>query len=272
MTNIYDFFDDIVCINLDISNKRKIHCQNIFNQFNIPARFFTATKHPYGGLYGCFDSHIQIVKYAYEAGLHNILVFEDDVMQSPSYSEEKLAKAIDFMQSSDDWDIFYLGYSFMFETFETGFTSIPSHGIRISKDIMQYNAGTTVALCYSRRAMKRIIDTYYDYIGIIHYDQYLSAFIGLKNYCILPIIFQQNFAFDYNIESQHGMEMIMRSILYPIDSSINFTYKISKFHYDFTINAYKRYYKYVFLMTVSVILHIIKRTLLRNITKYNISI
>lgn len=272
MANIYDFFDDIVCINLDISKERRIHCQKIFNEFNIPARFFTATKHQKGGLYGCFDSHVQIVKYAYETGLDNILVFEDDVMPSLSYSEEKLATAVEFMNSSDEWDIFYLGYSFMFETFKTGFTSISSHGIRISKDIIQYNAGTTVALCYSRKAMKKIIDTYFDYIGIIHYDQYLSAFIDLKNFCITPIIFQQNLRFNYNIEAQHGMEIIMKNILYPIDYSLNFTYKMSKFHYDFSRNAYKRYYKYAFLITVSIILHIIKRSLLKSISKYNISI
>lgn len=272
MTNVYDFFDDIVCINLDISTERKICSQNMFDKYNIPARFFTATKHPNGGLYGCFDSHVQVVKYAYESGLDNILVFEDDVMSAPSYSEEKLVKAIEFMQSSDDWDIFYLGYSLIFETFETGFTNIHSHGMRISKDIMQYNAGTCVALCYSRKAMKRIIDTYYEYIGIIHYDQYLAGFIDFKNFCIMPILFQQNFKLNYNIESQHGMEMIVRNIFYPIDSYVNFTHKMSKFHYDFTTNVYNRYYKYAFLITVSITLHMIKRSLIKNISKYNISI
>lgn len=272
MSNIYDFFDDIVCINLNISKERKLHCQNVFKKLNIPARFFTAQKHPYGGFYGCFHSHIEVVKSAYERGLDNILVFEDDVLPSPSYSEEKLAKAIEFLISSEEWDVFYLGYSFMFETYETGFTSIVSHGIQLSDDIMQYNAGTAVAICYSRRAMKRILETYEDYIGLIHYDQYLCASIDLKNYCIMPIIFQQNYCLDFNIESQHGMEYIVRNILYPIDARINFTYCMSLMHYNYIMNAYRRYYKYVFLITVSMILHIIKRTLVKKIVKYNIVI
>lgn len=263
MSNIYDFFDDIVCINMTISTDRKEHIKMIFNKFNIPVRFFTTEKHPNGGLYGCFDSHIQIIKSAYHRGLDNILVFEDDSMPSPSYSEEKLAKAIEFMKSSDDWDVFYLGYSFIFETYETGLTCLPSHGIRVSKDIMQYNAGTTHAICYTRKAIRKILDTYQDYIGYIHYDQYLASEIDLKNYCILPMIFQQNFKLTNNIESLHGMEVIVRNIFYPIDASLNVMYKISKFHYDITTNAYRRYYKYLFLIIVSILLNIIKRLLVR---------
>lgn len=270
MDDIYDFFDDIVCINLTISRDRRMHVENIFQKYNIPGRFFITDKHPYGGLYGCFDSHIKVVKSAYERGLNNILVFEDDFTPSPSYSEEKIAKAIEFMRSSDDWDIFYFGYSFMMETYEHGVTFFPTHGVRVSKDIIQYNAGMAHALCYSRNAMKKIIDTYQDYIGILHYDKYITGSIELKNYCILPIIFQQVFDTKYNIEPQNAMEIIIRKILYPIDTSINFTYNISKFHYDLTTNAYRRYYKYMFLITTSIILHIIKRYLLR--IKYNIII
>lgn len=269
MTNIYDFFDDIVCINLDISKKRKQHCESIFNKFNIPVRYFTVQKHPYGGIYGCFDSHIQIVKSAYERGLDNILVFEDDVMLSPSYSEEKLAKAVEFMQYSDEWDIFYFGYPFLFETYETGLTSIQTHGIKVSKDIWQYNAGTTVALCYSRKAMEAILKTYQDYIGVIHYDQYLVASIELNGFCITPIIFQQNFSLDFNIESHNLLEFVNRNLFYRIDAILNVTYNASKFHYDFSENVYRIYYKYIFLIIVSMLLRIIKKTLLKSMSKYN---
>ena len=62
-SNPYDFFDDIVCINLDISVDRKKHAEHYFEKLGIPARFFTAVKHELGGLYGCFDSHIQIYIY-----------------------------------------------------------------------------------------------------------------------------------------------------------------------------------------------------------------
>lgn len=265
MENLYEFFDDIVCINLSDSKDRKIHSENIFKTFGIPARFFTVDKHANGGLYGCFDSHIQIIQYAYNNGLNNILVFEDDFEPSESYSREKLSKAIEFMSISEQWDIFYLGYSFCFESFNSGTTTVLS-GKRISNDIVQYNAGTTHALCYSRRSMEKILKTYHDYIGIIHYDQYLSDYIDLENYCILPIIFQQNLSFSYNIEGQHGLEMINR-MLYPIDSYINFNYNASKLHYDLsTTTKYSRYYKYIFLILTSIILHIIKKSILKNIS------
>ena len=44
-TNIYDYFEDIVCINLDISVDRRQHAEYYFNKLNIPARFYTAKKH-----------------------------------------------------------------------------------------------------------------------------------------------------------------------------------------------------------------------------------
>ena len=69
---MYDFFDDVICINLDISEDRRQHAQDIFDHLQIPARFFTATKHKNGGMYGCFDSHIQIIQDAYKRNLNNI--------------------------------------------------------------------------------------------------------------------------------------------------------------------------------------------------------
>ena len=263
MVYIYDFFDDIVCITLTTSNERRSNAENVFKALEIPGRLFVTEKHEKGGLYGCFDSHIQIIQNAYKNGLNHLLVFEDDFMPSASYSEEKLSEAIEFMKSSDDWDIFYLGYCSVFETHVSGTTTILS-GQRLSKHISQYNAGNTHALCYSRKAMKKILDTYQDYIGILHYDQYLSSYAEMKNYCILPMIFQQNLSFSYNIEGQHGLEIINR-LFYPIDAFLNVNYNISKLHYDLTTNVYSRYYKYIFLTIVSVFLHMIKRSIVKNI-------
>ena len=46
-----------------------------FEKLGIPARFFITSKHANGGMYGCFDSHIQILIDAYKRDLDNILVF-----------------------------------------------------------------------------------------------------------------------------------------------------------------------------------------------------
>lgn len=262
MDPLYAFFDDIVCINLSISGDRRIHSEGIFKSLGIPGRFFITEKHENGGLYGCFDSHIKVIEEAYNNGVNNLLVFEDDFEPSKSYSREKLFKAIEFMSTSEEWDIFYLGYCFCFEAFNSGTTTVFS-GKRLTKDIMQYNAGTTHALCYSRRAMEKILENYHDYIGIIHYDQYLCDYIDLQNYCILPMIFQQNLSFSYNIEAQHGFEIINR-LFYPIDAYLNMNYNLSKIHYDLTTTTiHSRYYKYVFLIIISALLHIIKKSIIR---------
>lgn len=173
--SIYDFFDEIVCINLDISKDRKQHAEYYFKKLNIPAKFFTTSKHKNGGMYGCFDSHIKILKYAYEKNLDNILIFEDDFLPTSSYSEEKLAIAIDFMKSNKDWDIFHLGYSFIKDSFKGGISTI-FDGELYNNDIIQYNPFCTQALCYSKKSIKHIIETYSEFIGLMHFDIYIISY------------------------------------------------------------------------------------------------
>jgi GR25 family glycosyltransferase involved in LPS biosynthesis len=98
---MYDYFEDIVCINLDISIERRKHAEYYFDKLNIPARFYTAKKHCKGGMYGCFESHIEVLKDAYKRNLNNLLVFEDDFLPTATYSNEKLQDAVIFMKNNN---------------------------------------------------------------------------------------------------------------------------------------------------------------------------
>jgi GR25 family glycosyltransferase involved in LPS biosynthesis len=262
MHNIYNYFEDIICINLDISTERRKHAEHYFEKLDIPAKFFTATKHPHGGMYGCFDSHIQILIDAYERDLNNILVFEDDFLPSLSYSEENLQKAIDFMKNNNDWDIFHLGYSFIKENKE-GFSTIFS-GKSCSLEIVQYNPFFTQALCYNKRAIKKIVDTYHEYIGIIHYDMYISSYLDFKNYCIVPMLFDQNFYFEHNNQSADAIEYLGRT-LFPLLACTKLNYRISllKYYYNLLYMKYNRYTIYLHLFIISIILYMAKRKIVK---------
>jgi len=262
MTNIYDYFEDIVCINLDISHDRREHAIKYFENLEIPARFFITSKHEKGGMYGCFESHIQILIDAYNRGLNNILVFEDDFLPTDSYSDENLKKAIDFMKKNKEWDIFHLGYAFIKDT-KDGLSTV-FDGQHYTQDIIQFNPFCTQALCYSKKAIKSIVKTYHEYIGIIHYDMYISTFADLKNFCIVPMLFDQNFYFQHNNESADGIEYCARA-LFPVIAATKINYRMTLFKY--WINKYRRYLLYLYMTIVSMLLYVIKSNLILPLKK-----
>ena len=66
---LWDFFDGhIRCINLTTRKDRYRESKAVFDKYHIPVKYFHAKKHSKGGVYGCFDSHIKIIREAYFAG------------------------------------------------------------------------------------------------------------------------------------------------------------------------------------------------------------
>lgn len=250
----YAYFDDIVCITLNSSLERQKHAEFFFKKLNIPCRFFIAHKHPNGGMYGCFDSHIQVLKNAYKKGLNNILVLEDDFLPTDSYSEDRLNKAIQFMKTNKDWDIFHLGYSFIKDDIYTGITTV-FNGKYITDDIVQYNPFCTQALCYSKRAIKQIVENYNDYIGLVHYDMFIATHLKLKNYCIVPMLFDQNFYFEHNNSSTDGIEAFIRMIM-PLFTFTKLNYRITLLKYWY--QKYKNTKRFLHMLILSLIIYKIK--------------
>jgi GR25 family glycosyltransferase involved in LPS biosynthesis len=248
---MYEFFEDIVCINLDISVKRRVQAQEYFKKLNIPARFYTVQKHVNGGRYGCFDSHIKIIQNAYERGLNNVLVFEDDFVPTPSFSENKIHEAIHFMRKNNDWDVFYFGYGII-KLENNGFTMSSIMDAKAdSIHIVQYNPFLTQCLCYSRRAMHKLLNNYALYIDTYHIDVCIATSMNFKNYCIVPLLFDQTFDTDYNIEPKNAFEVFTRT-LYPVYSMTKINFIISYFKY--ILNTYSLRFKtyYIYLLTIVV--------------------
>lgn len=105
----FDYFEEIVCINLDRRTDRWELMQKEFDKVNIlnRVRRFSAVENK-NGEKGCFESHIQCILNARKNKLKNVLIFEDDVVFLPHYDERKIKNSIDVLKNND-WEFYYLG-------------------------------------------------------------------------------------------------------------------------------------------------------------------
>ena len=192
MKNSYNFFDKIYCINLKYRTDRYNSSLFFFRELNINnVKYFLANKHPNGGRYGCFDSHINVIKDAYYNNYDNILIFEDDVKIGKYYNLNLLNKSINFMKNNKTWDIFYLGY-FPF-SYNYKYTIIENN-------LIQSNPFGGHAYCLNKKSIKKILELYQSVIGTIHFDIWLSLSNKFNTFCIAPNIFE-----DYNINSNFSL-------------------------------------------------------------------
>jgi len=107
--SLWNNFDSIVCICLESRNDRYIEQKKIFEDINIPVTFYRPQKHKNGGIQGCFESHINIIRDSYNKGLNNVLIFEDDATPTDMLNSESINECVSFMKTNSDWDILFLG-------------------------------------------------------------------------------------------------------------------------------------------------------------------
>lgn len=109
MSNSFDYFDEIYCINLDERTDRWEHAQKEFEKAGILDRVnrFSAIR-DVDGRVGVIKSNVAIVKIAKQKKLKNVLVFEDDFEFIVDDPQQVLQKSIDQV-GSIKWHLFYLG-------------------------------------------------------------------------------------------------------------------------------------------------------------------
>jgi len=180
--NTWSYFDKIICINLYNRDDRYHDVKQLFVDHNIPAQFYRTHKHPNGGKQGCFESHINCIKKAYDEGCKNILIFEDDIEATKYCTEELLEEAINFMEDDmrkERWDVFYLGPmhdSRLFSTYK-----VYSH-----PSVYKIRSQCTHAYVLNRSSMRELKDLKFEGISI---DYYYRDY--LKSYSIYPSMFVQ---------------------------------------------------------------------------------
>jgi len=183
---VWDFFDEIFCINLFSRDDRLEKSKKRFKNLGIPVTYHRVKKHPINGEIGCFESHLEIINYSYEKGYNNILIFEDDFIPSPSYKPELIQEAVDFMERNKSWEIFYFGHQP---------DILWSSSNVISRNIIKTHSTLNHSYAISRKFMEKMYKKSYDGIPI---DK-----ICLKNdnsYALYPMAFFQD-ELESDIES-----------------------------------------------------------------------
>ncbi len=184
---VWDFFDEIWCINLDHRTDRWEKVQKEFDSVGVLYRVqrFSAIKHSDGRI-GVIKSNLALMKMAKEKNLKNILIFEDDV-HFINDSVEILTNALEQIGTLK-WSAIYLGAN----------THTKLEIITRSKpNILQLkNAFAAHSIAYNSNVFNIFINKY-EGLETIEYndilDVWLANSIQKKNLCLVlnPIITTQ---------------------------------------------------------------------------------
>jgi len=146
MESVFDFFDDIYCINLHHRYDRWVHARNEFEKIGIKDKVkrFSAIKHKDGRI-GLICSFLEIFKIAKSKKLNNVLIFEDDVKFLTDDPVKILEKSIS--QLDGDWGMVYFGANTHQQLIKTKNENL----------VVLKNAYSAHAVCYHSRLFDDII-------------------------------------------------------------------------------------------------------------------
>jgi GR25 family glycosyltransferase involved in LPS biosynthesis len=183
--NPFNYFEKIFCINLNKRSDRWIKSQEEFKKIGIIDKVerFPAIEMTDGRI-GCIKSHLEIIKYAKENDLQNVLVFEDDVLIINDDINNIMLNVIS--QLPEKWDMLYLGANLHRELENY------SENLVILK-----NGYSTHAVCYNKNIYDKMIDKFNTLNNISTFNDILDVWIseniqenGLV-YLIKPLIATQ---------------------------------------------------------------------------------
>ena len=126
--SVNDFFDQVYLVNLKRRPDKLKVCQQLFAELHIKYKIakavdfcdgipedyptkpiegsFLGTRAP--GAWGCYQSHLEIIKDAKKNNYEKILILEDDVAADDNFVSLFSQKVKDL---PEDWKLFYLGAS-----------------------------------------------------------------------------------------------------------------------------------------------------------------
>lgn len=186
LAELWGHIDQIYCISLTQRADRRQNAQREFDRIGLKGRvqFVLVESHPTDSEQGIFESHIACLRAGLAAGAQNILIFEDDVIFR-RFSPRILARAIRFMKSNADWQIFFFG-CFVWSSRETPFESVLRARYRC----------TAHAYVVSRRFAENLAELRWREVA---YDDLLSNMNGQHFYVCYPAFaFQSGSTTDNN--------------------------------------------------------------------------
>ncbi len=197
LSNPFDFFDAIYCINLDSAADRWESVMTRFETLGIASRIrrFPAIHTPENSHVGCGLSHRAIVAEAQRLGLSNVLVFEDDVVFTKDASA--LLQAALQELAGRDWGLLYLGACRWEHTFPMvdGCTRLEHAGPVTTCHAIAYHESEYSRLLEALPADTAAMQTWLQtYRGI---DQYYASEIPDRKFLVSPVIATQENLLPY---------------------------------------------------------------------------
>lgn len=164
-------------------NRMKL-TEDAYSTYKLNMEWVRIPKHPTNGRIGCFESHIQVLRYAKQKDLDYICVAEDNVITTNQTIRTRVQHSVmKFIQHHPDWKLFLLG----------GFY----HPFNILKQTSYPYIYTTHSIhgaqCYviHRRLYNAVLDTYQAHLHR-HYDAYLVEQAVGQTYILSPLLFYRN--------------------------------------------------------------------------------
>lgn len=189
-----DELDGIFCINLEDRKERYIQAKRVFDKLNIDVTFYHPQKHKTSGRIGCFESHVNIIRDCYNKKMNRILIFEDDIVDTPSYSRETMKEIVIFLKNNEWIEYFQLGYSvYSYKNADWVKKFFLSKNIYKNK-IIQYCSLLAHSYIVNRNGMKRILYTWERavYEKEMQVDEHYVEIFQNKSAVVCPILFDQN--------------------------------------------------------------------------------
>jgi hypothetical protein len=157
--NLWNFFPLALCINLKERNDRFEIAKQEFSKIGLhQVVFYRSSRQPDRDK-AIIDAHMACLRYALDQGVPYALIFEDDVQFLEGY-EANLQRAVDFMKSGRDWNLFHLG-GFIFRKVERVTHHIVRGGIMTVHGYVISNKLAKLALEKRRYCSGMSIDLYY---------------------------------------------------------------------------------------------------------------
>jgi len=239
-------FDKIICINLKERKDKYNNVKNVFDKLNLNVDFYYAEKHKTSGRIGCFESHIHVIENCYNNNLNNILIFEDDVINTPNYNENIMIEINNFVKENKWCEYFQLGYTILPHEFINFFTSK-----KITKNIINYTGNCAHAYILNRFGMERILKSWKQavYEKEMDLDIYYKEIFANNGSSVCPILFDQNFCTNSDND-------IATTLYY------SFMRKLSCIQYNFSfiyiVSLIKLYINIFFILLLIIFIFIIK--------------
>lgn len=143
----------VCCISVEErSDKRKL-VSDTLKHLNIDFIYHIVKKDKENVTRGCFTSHINVIRNAYNKGIDRLMVFEDDIEYKGSLKPqiESIKKFLD----KEKWDIFFLGGT-------PNIWSSNIHKVNGYNNIYKGNFAAAHAYIINRSYMEKIKDLVWD--------------------------------------------------------------------------------------------------------------